>query len=132
MSRSDTEREIEQLLGQVPEMFKSLPDDVLAHEWEYFKSFQMSDTTLSVKEKHLIGYGVASATYCPYCTYFHETIARDMGASEQELEEAGRIAAETRKWSTYLHARELDLDQFKKQTDEISEFGRKNAGRRAA
>ena len=71
MSRSDVERDITETLGQVPDFFAAMPDETLEHEWPHFKKFQLQDTALTAREKQLIGFGVAAATYCPYCTYFH-------------------------------------------------------------
>lgn len=132
MSRSDTDRDIVATLGQVPEFFKDLPDAQLEREWATFKEIQLGDSALSAREKHLIGYAVAAATHCPYCTYFHQSATKMMGTSDEQLEEARRFAGETLKWSTYLHGMQLDVAKFKRQTDEIGEHLRKKATRRAA
>jgi AhpD family alkylhydroperoxidase len=132
MSRKDTEREIEEVLGQVPDFFKALPDDQFDREWETFKEFQLGDTQLSAREKHLIGYAVAAAIHCPYCTYFHHSATEMMGTTSGQLEEARRMASETAKWSTYLHGMQADPTEFRRQTDEIGEHLRKQAERRAA
>jgi AhpD family alkylhydroperoxidase len=122
MSRQDTENEIKETLGQVPSFFASMPDDTLAREWEEWKHTQMEDTALTAREKHLIGLGVAAATHCPYCTYFHRAAAGMMGASDAQIEEASRFAAETVKYSTYLHGLQVPIDEFKKQADEMGEY----------
>src|SRR5271169_3326743 len=56
MSRSDTEKEIRETLGQVPSFFASMPDSTLENEWREFKVFQLTDTALTAREKQLIGY----------------------------------------------------------------------------
>jgi len=122
MSRSDTERDIIQTLGLVPDFFASMPDETLEHDWATFKQSQLTDTALTVREKHLIGLGVAAATHCQYCTYFHRSAAGMMGASDSQLEEASRFAADTSKYSTYLHGLGMDIDEFKRQTDEIGQY----------
>ena len=132
MGRRDVETEIEQTLGQVPEFFKQLPDEQFEREWETFKEFQLGDTELSAREKHLIGYAVAAAIHCPYCSYFHHAATEMMGSTSGQLEEARRMASETAKWSTYLHGMQLDLTEFRRQTDEIGEHLRKQAERRQA
>jgi AhpD family alkylhydroperoxidase len=121
MSRSDTEREITQTLGQVPDFFKDMPDDTLEREWQSWRSFQLEDTALTAREKHLIGLGVAAAIHCPYCTYFHRAAATMMGASEAQCEEAARFAADTSKYSTYLHGLQTSIDDFRRQADEMGE-----------
>jgi AhpD family alkylhydroperoxidase len=122
MSRQDTENEIRETLGQVPSFFAEMPDDTLAREWEEWKHFQMEDTALTAREKHLIGLGVAAATHCPYCVYFHRAAASMMGASDAQIEEAARFAAETTKYSTYLHGLQVDLQEFKQQSDEMGAY----------
>jgi AhpD family alkylhydroperoxidase len=99
-----------------------MPDDTLAREWEEWKHFQMDDTALTAREKHLIGLGVAAATHCPYCTYFHRAAASMMGASDAQIEEAARFASDTAKYSAYLHGLQIDIQEFKKQADEIGEY----------
>ena len=136
MSRSETERDIIETLGQVPDFFKAMPDDTLAREWEEWKSFQLQDSALTAREKHLIGLGVAAATHCPYCAYFHRAAASMMGAGDDQIEEAARFAADTAKYSTYLHGLQVPLDDFKKQADEMGEYlasrAPQEAGRKAA
>jgi AhpD family alkylhydroperoxidase len=122
MSRSDIESDIRQTLGQIPSFFETMPDSTLENEWTEFKKFQLTDTVLTAREKHLIGYAVAAAIHCPYCTYFHHSATAMMGSTQAQLEEANRMASDTAKYSTYLHGNETDLGEFKKQTDEIGTY----------
>ncbi len=122
MSRSETERDIVETLGQVPSFFREMPDDTLEREWTEWKSFQMEDSALTAREKHLIGLGVAAATHCPYCTYFHRQAASMMGATDAQIEEASRFASDTTKYSTYLHGLQVPLEEFKRQADEMGEY----------
>jgi AhpD family alkylhydroperoxidase len=122
MSRSDTERDIIQTLGQVPSFFEEMPDETLEREWAEWKHFQMEDTALSARDKHLIGLGVAAATHCPYCAYFHRQAASMMGATDAQIEEAARFASDTVKYSTYLHGLQVPLEDFKRQSDEMGEY----------
>jgi AhpD family alkylhydroperoxidase len=122
MSRADTERDIIQTLGQVPIFFEDMPDDTLEREWQEWKTFQMEDSAISAREKQLIGFAVAAAIHCPYCTYFHQAATEMMGTSKQQLEEAARMAAETAKYSTYLHGLQVPVEDFKRQADEMGEY----------
>ena len=122
MSRSDTERDMIETLGQVPDFFKDMPDATLDREWAEWKSFQLADTALTAREKHLIGLGVAAATHCQYCTYFHRKAAAMMGASDAQLEEAARFASDTAKYSAYLHGLQIDIGAFKRQADEMGRY----------
>jgi AhpD family alkylhydroperoxidase len=132
MSRTDVEQDIRETLGQIPSFFETMPDSTLENEWREFKVFQLSDTELTAREKHLIGYAVAAAIHCPYCTYFHRSATTMMGTTDRQLEEANRMASDTAKYSTYLHGSQTDLDEFTKQTDEIGDYLGKQAARRAA
>jgi AhpD family alkylhydroperoxidase len=136
MSRSDTERDIRETLGQIPDFFKEMPDDALAREWAQWKESQLQDTAISAREKQLIGFAVAAAIHCPYCTYFHRSATTMMGTTREQLEEAARMAADTAKYSTYLHGLEVPIEDFKKQSDEMGEYVAahqpQEAGRRAA
>jgi AhpD family alkylhydroperoxidase len=122
MSRSEIDSDIRETLGQIPEFFARMPDAALEHEWAEFKRFQIEDTELTIREKELIGFGVAAAIHCPYCTYFHRSSAQMMGVSDEQIEEAARVAADTVKFSTYMHALEIDLESFKRMADEIGEY----------
>jgi AhpD family alkylhydroperoxidase len=135
MSRQDTEKDIVETLGQIPDFLASQPDSALERSWAEFKEFQLGDTVLTAREKHLIGYAVASAIHCPYCTYFHRSATQMMGTTDVQLEEAARMAADTSMYSTYLHGQSTDLEEFKRATDEIGEhLGRRaqEAARKAA
>ena len=128
MSRQETEREITEVLGQIPSFFTSMPDGTLERQWADFKEFQLGDTVLTAREKHLIGYAVASAIHCQYCTYFHRSATQMMGTTELQLEEAARMASETAMYSTLIHSQSTDLEEFKRSTDEIGDY----LGKRAA
>jgi AhpD family alkylhydroperoxidase len=122
MSRQEIESEIIETMGRVPDFFAAMPDYALESSWQDFKAFQLADTSLSAREKQLIGYAVAAAIHCPYCTYFHRSATKMMGTSDEQLEEAARVAADTARYSTYLHGLGTDLEEFKRQTDEIGEY----------
>ena len=68
-------------LAKIPSFFESMPDSTLENEWNEFKVLQLTDTKLSVREKQLIGYAVAAALHCPYCTYFHEGVTKMFGST---------------------------------------------------
>lgn len=121
MSRKDIESDIVETLGQIPDFFASMPDSTLERQWGQFKEFQLGDSALTVREKHLIGYAVAAAIHCPYCTYFHRSATQMLGSTDLQLEEAARVASDTTYYSTYIHAQSADLEEFERATDEIGE-----------
>ena len=91
MSRQDTEKDIVATLGQIPDFFASMPDSALERRWAEFKEFQLADSVLTAREKHLIGYAVASAIHCPYCTYFHRSATQMMGTSRRSARGGGPL-----------------------------------------
>ncbi len=63
-----------------------------------------ADGALPSKTKQLIAVAVAHVTQCPYCIRGHTTLARQKGASEQEIMEAIWVAAEMRAGAAYAHS----------------------------
>lgn len=117
MNQDKLYREIEDTFGLVPMMFKQMPANILEIEWNLFKKTQLEDGNIPNKYRELIGIGIASATKCQYCIYFHTAIARLYGATDAEIEEAVHFAKQTMGWSTYVNGLQLDLNQFKKEID---------------
>ena len=119
-SAQATYRDIEATLGFVPQFFKALPEAGIAGAWNEFKTVQLDPhTALSNKEKQLIGLAVSAQIPCAYCIYFHTAAARANGATDEEVREAVAMAAITRHWSTVLNGMEVDLPNFKAETDRV-------------
>ena len=133
MSRAETERDIEETLGLVPDFIGALPDSLLDVEWHSFKTLMLSDdTAIPNKYKELIGLGVSGATRCKYCAYFHTEAAKLFGATEEEINEAALVAKNTMGWSTYLNAMQFDYDTFVRQFDQIADHVRAQMAHPAA
>jgi AhpD family alkylhydroperoxidase len=119
--RHETDRDIEETFGLVPEFFQRVPDYLLPSEWASFKSLQLSDqTAIPNKYKEMIGLAVSGATRCRYCCYFHTEAARLFGATEDEITETALIAKNTMGWSTYLNTLQFDYDEFVSEFDQIT------------
>ena len=88
MSREQINNEITGAFGLVPGFMNNIPDERIGAEWELFKLVQGQENHLPAKYRELIGLGIAAATKCKYCTYFHTQIAKTMGATDAEIEEA--------------------------------------------
>lgn len=74
---------------------------------EAFRQFSQqvfADGALSAKTKQLIAVAVAHVTQCPYCICSHTRLARQAGASPEEIMEAIWVAAEMRAGAAYAHA----------------------------
>ena len=127
-SAADTYRDIEATLGGVPAFFRMFPEAGIPGAWAEFKAIQLNpDTQLSGKQKELIGLAVAAQIPCAYCVYFHTKAAMLNGATEEEVKETVAMAAIVRHWSTVLNGMQVDLDAFRRQTDELLALAEKKA-----
>lgn len=113
-------RDMEQTLGMVPGFFKQFPAAGIAGAWAEFKTVQLNpNTKLDGKTKELLGLAVAAQIPCQYCVYFHTAAAKANGATDQEIHEAVAMAAIVRHWSTVLNGVQVDLAEFKRETDTV-------------
>jgi AhpD family alkylhydroperoxidase len=124
MTRQEVYREIEDTLGLVPTMFRLLPDSSLELEWQLFKRVQMEEGPIPNKYRELIGVGIAAATKCRYCTFFHTEMAKLNGATEEEIEDAVHFAKSSAGWSTYINGLQIDYEQFKDEVLKVCDHAR--------
>jgi AhpD family alkylhydroperoxidase len=81
--------------------------------WQTFVAFDkaaLADGAIPKKYKELMAIAVALTTQCPYCIEIHADAARKAGASEEELAEAGFVAAALRAGAAVTHATHLIKD----------------------
>lgn len=81
--------------------------------WQTFLAFDkaaLADGAIPKKYKELMAIAVALTTQCPYCIEIHADAARKAGASEEELAEAGFVAAALRAGAAVTHATHLIKD----------------------
>lgn len=121
MNRKDVLKDIKDTFGLVPGFFETLPDEVLEEEWRLFKK-EISSDTIPSKYQHLIGLGVASAIRCHYCTTFHTVMARELGATDEEINAAIRQSKQVVGWSTYLHGIRYDIKKLENELDQMVAF----------
>ena len=113
MNPQEVYREIEEMFGLVPSMFKVVPDSSLELEWRLFKRVQFDEGPIPNKYRELIGVAIAAATKCRYCALYHSEVAKLNGATEEEIEDAVHYAKSSAGWSTYINGLQLDYDEFK-------------------
>ena len=130
-NRAQMEREVEQMLGRVPEWLKKMPDEVVLGFWSLYRDFDLGETKIPNKYKELIGLAVSGATRCKYCTLFHTEAARLFGATEEEIAEAGAMGGLTMMASTFINAEQLDYEAFRKETLEIVKYVREQQAKKA-
>jgi AhpD family alkylhydroperoxidase len=119
--RTEVLKDVQETLGLVPEWVRSIPESVLPGLWAEMRDFYLAETKIPNKYKELIGLGVAGATRCKYCALFHTEAARLFGATDEEIAEASALAGFSMQVSTYVNAKQIDFDKFKKETLEIVE-----------
>ena len=115
MNREEIYKEIEQMFGLVPSMFKAVPDSSLELEWKLFKRVQFEEGPIPNKYRELIGVAIAAVSKCRYCALYHTEVARLYGATDAEIEDAVHYAKSSAGWSTYINGLQLDFDQFQEE-----------------
>ena len=114
-----TYREIEATLGGVPTHIKAYPQSAVAGAWAMFKGLELEPekNALEPKVKSLINLAVAAQIPCQYCVWLETKMARDRGATDEEIAEAVAHAGYVRHWSAVLNGLQIDFETFK------AEFG---------
>ncbi|MCH7724770.1 MAG: carboxymuconolactone decarboxylase family protein, partial [Bacteroidetes bacterium] len=64
---------------------------------------------------------------CEYCVYAHTSMARMLGATDEEIQEAVMKSAEVRHWSTILNGNQVSFESFKSNWDDILAFVKANS-----
>jgi AhpD family alkylhydroperoxidase len=117
MNRKKIYKEIEDMFGLVPSMFKSVPDSSLELEWQLFKRVQLEEGPIPNKYRELIGIAISAISKCRFCAFYHTELAKLNGASDAEIEDAVHYAKSSAGWSTYINGLQIDFETFK---DEVS------------
>jgi AhpD family alkylhydroperoxidase len=114
-----TYKEIEAAIGLVPTHIKAYPKSAVAGAWTMFKGleFEPENNALEPKVKSLINLAVAAQIPCRYCIWLETKMARDRGATDEEIAEAVTHAGYVRHWSAVINGLQIDFETFK------TEFG---------
>jgi len=115
-------QEIIQEFGTVPSMFDNFPDHALAGAWETFKQLHSPESKIPAKYRELLQLAVSAQIPCQYCIYFHTASAKAFGASDEEIQEAVALGAETRHWSMILQGNQVEFEDFKAEFDAMMKF----------
>ena len=121
MARTDVQREMKEMFGEVIGFIDQIPDEFIDSEWDLIKRVQFGETLIPNKYKELIGLGVAAATKCRYCALFHTESARLFGATDEEIEEAVHYTKVVSGWSTYINGMQVDYNEFKSLVARVAE-----------
>jgi AhpD family alkylhydroperoxidase len=119
MARTDVQREMKEMFGEVIGFVDLIPDQFIDSEWDIMKRVQFGQTLIPNKYKELIGLGVAAVTRCHYCILFHSEAAKLFGATDDEVEEAMHYTKVVSGWSTYINGMQVDPDEFRAQVNRV-------------
>lgn len=114
--------EIKATFGQVPSIFKEIPESALPGFWAYFQSAANPNAAIPPKYRELIQLGVAAQIPCEFCVFYHTESAKAFGATEAEIQEAIYSAAATRNYSTLMYGTQTDLEVFKRTFREMMAY----------
>ena len=128
-SYEETLKDIKETMGIVPGFMKALPKDALVHEWPVWKKYTIEESEIPEKYRELMGLAVAANIKCPYCLFFHQSMARAAGATDDELAETAIIAGLTSRWSAMLHAQRYDMGTLEKEGQKMGEFMSKKSAK---
>ena len=114
-------KEATQMLGgYVPEFIRTFPEEGRAGAWKQFRDVQLSpSTSLSGKQKELVGLAVSAQIPCRFCIIAHTEFAKLNGATDAEIKEAIAMASLTRDLSTLLNGMQVDEAQFRRDVDKV-------------
>ena len=114
--------ELEQTFGTFPSWFAAYPKHALPEAWELYKTLKGPKSSISSKNAELIQLAVASQIPCVYCVYFHRISAKAFGATDEEINEAVALGAETRHWSMVLQGSGISFEDFKAEFDQAMKY----------
>ena len=109
-------------------MFNVIPKDALPGIWENFKQMQSPDNAIPPKYRELLQLAVASQIPCDYCIYYHVTVAKALGATDEEIQEAVAQSAQTRHWSTIVQGNQTDLEAWKSEVNKALKYMSEQSG----
>jgi AhpD family alkylhydroperoxidase len=115
-------KEITETFGTFPSWFDAFPEYALPGAWQAYKEIQSPKGSIDPKNRQLIALAVASQIPCDYCIYYHTYLAKVNGATDEEIKEAVAHGAQTRHWSMVIYGAQIDLEEFKKEFQEVMKY----------
>jgi AhpD family alkylhydroperoxidase len=98
-------------VSSVPNTFRQM-----AHKPKFLKALLdmdevvFADDALDSKTKHLMAIAVSAAAGCEYCVFAHTTVAKGLGASDDEVAESLSVAAVMGAYNNFNKATGLEND----------------------
>ena len=122
MSYAETQKEIKDTFGFVPDFFKNTPKDVMIQMWPIFKKYQLGESVIPAKYREMMMLAASAAVKCPYCELYHTEVSKMLGATDEELSELAVLVASTGFWSNTLHTMNYDINKFSKELAKAGKY----------
>ena len=126
MVSKETRTEIEEYIGLVPAEMEAIADSVSDHMWAFVRDLHYSETTLSAREKALVGLGAAAAIKEPFCIRYFQSDAAIQELTDEEIKETVTVASSVQFFSTILQGSEVDFAGFCDEVDQIAAHSREH------
>ena len=109
------DKEYQEFLAQSP-FNKMYPRQLGPAAAEYFVEWNkiFVDGAIATKEARLVGIAASAAIRCEYCITAQVHLAKQAGATEDEIKTAIQIAAEVSRFSVLLYGNEFGQDELNK------------------
>ncbi len=110
-----SDKEYEEFLAKSP-FNKMYPKQIGPEAATYFGVFNQmfTDGAIAPKEARLVAISASAAMRCEYCITAQVHLAKQAGATDEEVKTAIQIAAEVARFSTLLYGNEFGQDELKK------------------
>ena len=113
--------DLEEVKDGTYDMFNSFPKYALSGARQAYNELE-GPGSIDQKNRDLIGLAVASQIPCTYCIGAHANSLKEEGATDEEIKEAVAYSAMVRHWSTVIHGAQIELEDFKKEFDEMMKY----------
>lgn len=118
----NTHSDIKKHLGSVPGFMKQYPEAALSGTWEDMKAVELTESSIPLMYKELMGLAVSAAIPCSLCVHLHTGLARLHGAQQNQIDEALAMAGFIGRWSTVLSGNQVDIQSFKNDVNKMHEY----------
>lgn len=105
--------DIKKHFGMVPNFFRVLAGhdaDWLELNWWRWKKIMGEERAMDRKTKELIALAVSTVNDCAYCKAAHEAMARQMGASTEEVAEMRQVVELFASFNSIADSLEIPVD----------------------
>ena len=124
MGYDETIKDIEKTFGTVPGFMKETPKDILPQMWPMFKKYQLGESVIPQKFREMMM--LAGGCEMSLLSNISQRGFKDVGATDEELNELAAVVGLTAFWSNVLHTQNYDYNTFVKELKEMGEYMEKN------